>query len=129
MTDGAVKPSQGRRDTDRRMAKCAGPTSFGVYVVDAWGDPVGVGSNGARWCTIGAIAKTNAAGRPFLVANEFICNRLAMMLGLPTPPGVIARSDNGEACFVALRFGRHSEVPPPANLDLTTALTTGQRIC
>lgn len=86
---------------------------YGMYVVDALHAPVGSGVTGARFCSIAGVVKTNTTDRPFLVANEFICNRLAMMLGLPAPPGVITRTDDGQPLFVVLRFGRRGEMFPP----------------
>lgn len=89
------------------------PSDSGMYVVDMMHSSIGEGITGARWCSIAGVAKTNSTGRPFLVANEFICNRLAMMLGLPTPPGVITRLDDGQPVFLILKFGRNAETPPP----------------
>jgi hypothetical protein len=36
------------------------------------------------------------------------------MMGLPVPPGVMVRTDDGRPAFVCLRFGRKGEKPPPA---------------
>lgn len=91
------------------------PSDYGMYVVDVFHAPVGAGVTGARFCSIAGVAKTNTTNQPFLVANEFICNRLAMMLGLPAPPGVISKTDDGQLLFLNLRFGRKGEMFPPVN--------------
>ena len=49
----------------------------------------------------------------YLVANEFICGRLALILGLPVPPGVIVRTKDDELAYVSLRFGTKDERAPP----------------
>lgn len=83
------------------------------FAMDAWGDPLGTGASGARYCTMEGVAKLNTSTAPYTVANEFICGRLALLVGLPTPPGVITRTDEDEVAFVALRFGDKGELPPP----------------
>lgn len=87
-------------------------TDLGFYEVDVWGDPVGDGASGSRYCTLGGVAKTNTPA-PYAVANEYICGRLGLLMGLPVPPGVIVGADDGRPAFVCLRFGRRGEKPPP----------------
>lgn len=83
------------------------------YAMDAWGDPVGAGVSGARYCTMEGVAKLNTPQAPYTVANEFICGRLGLLVGLPTPPGVITRTDDDEMAYVSMRFGDKGELPPP----------------
>lgn len=83
------------------------------FEVDVWGDPVGVGVTGSRYCTLGAVAKSAGPQSELAATNEFICGRLGLILGLPVPPGVLVGSPSGEAAYVALRFGRRGEQPPP----------------
>ncbi len=85
------------------------------YTVDAWGPRVGAGDSQPRWVTINGIAKVNTPASPFCVANEFVCGRLALMLGLPVPPGVIAHNDDGTPIYLALRYGPSSERLAPGN--------------
>lgn len=89
-----------------------------IYSLDIAG-PVGVGATGALWGTLGCIVKTNNAGAPHLVANEFVCGRLAAVLGLPVPPVLVADTPHGVACMM-LRFGKGGEKPPPADAQALT---------
>lgn len=84
-----------------------------IFALDAWGDPVGAGVSGARHCTLEGVAKSNTPDARYTVANEFLCGRVAALIGLPTPPGVIARTDDGDLAYVSLRFGDKGEMPPP----------------
>jgi hypothetical protein len=54
--------------------------------------------------SIAAICKPRDDADYFAPASEAICARLAPLLGLETPPGVIARNDEGEAFFASLDF-------------------------
>ncbi len=85
----------------------------GFYEVDTWGDRVGAGATDPRYCTMGGVAKLNSEQLPFTVANEFICGRLGLVLGLPVTPGVVARTDDDRLAYIALRFGHKGERPPP----------------
>jgi hypothetical protein len=85
----------------------------GFFEVDVWGAPVGAGVAGARYCTLSGVAKLNGPAGSYVVANEFICGRIGLALGLPVPPGVIVDASNGEPAYVVLRFGKKSERPPP----------------
>jgi hypothetical protein len=79
-----------------------------VFEIDAWGDPVGEGISGARYCTLGGVAKINGPNSQLGVANEYICGRLALVLGLPVPVGEVVRTPDGEIAYVALRPGRRA---------------------
>jgi hypothetical protein len=88
--------------------------SYGFYEVDLWGDPIGMGGNDARFCTLTGVAKVASPEQRYVVPNEFICGRLALMLNLPVPPGVVVRTDDQDLAYIALRFGPKGELPPPA---------------
>lgn len=86
---------------------------LGVYTVDTWGARVGAGATDPQYCTLNGVAKVAPAGtRPYLVANEHVCARLASIVNLPVPPGVIVESVSGQIGYVALRFGNANERPP-----------------
>ncbi len=95
---------------------------FGFYVVDTWGDKLGGGTAAdPQYCTLEGIAKLNSTAdagdqAPYAVTNEFICGRLALIIGLPVPPGVIVTADDDKLAYVSLRFGPKGELPPPANI-------------
>ncbi|MEY4508204.1 MAG: hypothetical protein RLZZ450_326 [Pseudomonadota bacterium] len=86
---------------------------FGFFEVDVWGNYVGTGVSGARGCTMGGVVKVGDITQPYLVANELISARLAQLLALPVPPGVVAQVDAGEYAYVSLRFGKKGARPPP----------------
>jgi len=95
------------------------PTDSGFYQVDTWGPFVGEGVSGAKYCTLSGVAKVCDTPGDYVVANEFICARVGLALGLPVPPGVIAQTTDGKAAYVSLRFGKLTERPPhvmPADL-------------
>lgn len=86
---------------------------FGIYTVDTWGARVGAGATDPQYCTLNGVAKVApAGGRPYLVANEHVCSRLASMINLPVPPGVIVEASSGDVGYVVLRFGNANERPP-----------------
>jgi hypothetical protein len=88
-----------------------GPWS--LYAIDAIGGNLD-GTAGAKLCKIHGVVKMNSNDSPYRVANEFIAGRLAMMLGLPVPPGAIVRVDDETLAYVSLKFGPMGELPPPA---------------
>lgn len=95
---------------------------YGFYAVDAFGAPLD-GTAGARECTVHGVIKENSLGAPHLVANEFICGRLALLIGLPVPPGVIVKLDGEKLGYASMRFGARGETPPPIfPADLTRDL-------
>lgn len=88
----------------------------GFYEIAAVGEPVGDGVTGSRYCTLGGVVKTDVPGTAaYQVANEYICGALAIAVGLPAPPGTVARLADGSAAYVALRFGPRGDKPPPVN--------------
>ena len=89
-----------------------GEVKHGSFKVDVWGPSVGEGTSGPLYCTMPGVAKRNGPESTYAVANEYICGRLGYMIGLPVPPGVIVRTDDGKLAYVSLRFGSHSERPP-----------------
>lgn len=88
-----------------------------IFEVDVFGDPVGDGITGARYCSLGGLVKVDVPGSELAVVNECIAARLAMLLGLPVPPGAIALGSGGQRAYVSLRFGPKGERPPPAIVD------------
>lgn len=83
-----------------------------LHEIDAFGDGAG-GTTGARHATIGGIVKIASDERPYDVANEYICGRLGLMMGLPVPPGALVETKLGLG-YLSLRFGRRNETPPMA---------------
>ena len=61
------------------------------------------------------MAKRNSTNAPYAVANEFICGRLGLLIGLPVPPGAVLSTGDTELAYVSLRFGPKGEAPPPVN--------------
>jgi hypothetical protein len=96
---------------------------FGFFEIDVWGHSVGTGESNARYCTIGGVVKVADVTQPYLVANELISARLAQLLVLPVPPGVVARIDAGEYAYVSLRFGKKDARPRRRSRD-TSCQTT-----
>ncbi len=85
-----------------------------IFGVAAWGSPVGQGVYDARFCTLGGVVKADQdPTQSCTAANEYICNRLALALGLPAPPGGLIRTEDGQPAFVSMRFGSLTESPPP----------------
>ena len=77
-----------------------------AYRVQSWGGALCKGATGpVLSCTLPGVAKANTPEAPYVVANELVCGRLAMMLGLPVPPGVVVRSPNGGLAYVSVRLG------------------------
>lgn len=90
----------------------------GIYQVRQWGDFLKEHDPYGRFVTLDGVAKGQPHGGRF-VANEFVCGLLAMMLGLPCPPGAVVHTKvDGDfsSWYVLLKFGKLNERPPPANL-------------
>lgn len=88
------------------MAKGA----WGITTVDRIGEQVD-GTAGAYVCALQGVLKQNSASSPFLVANEFVCGRLAICMGLPVPAGDVVQLPDGQSAgYISLRFGQ--EQPP-----------------
>ena len=102
------------------------PLIFGVV---GWGDPTSAGLYDATYCTLGGVAKSEPdPSVTCLTANEYVCNRLALALGLPVPPGAFIRTVDRSVAFVSLRFGSLTEsIPPviPADLARDQPLVAG----
>jgi hypothetical protein len=77
-----------------------------------WRDPIAGTAEEPHFVTLDAIAKTNEDGTAS-VAAEYICNRIALMVGLPVPPGALIYAPGTPIAFVSLRFGSLSELPAP----------------
>jgi len=82
------------------------------YKIADWGDPVGEGVSDARLISVSGVAKTSKATEPNIVANEYVCARLAAAVGLPIPPGFLVKED-GTSWFVSLNFNLSGEKLPP----------------
>lgn len=83
------------------------------YKLWAVGEPI-MGSSPMRHVGVAGVAKSSSQEVPYLVANEFICARLAQSLLLPVPPGFLVQN-NHEAWFVSLNFNLSGEDLPPAH--------------
>lgn len=90
------------------------------YKIADWGDPVGEGVTGSRYINVTGVAKTHVPGEPYIVANEYICARLAVAVGLPVPPGFLVKKD-AEHWFVSMDFNLSGEMLPPILPDLLVA--------
>lgn len=87
----------------------------GFYQIATIGSYMGSGITDALACTLDGVVKQNVAAAPYTVANEYICGRLALAVGLPAPPGTIAQMDDGAKAYVMLRFGHKGDKPPPVD--------------
>lgn len=87
----------------------------GFYGVAAVGSLIGAGVTGSRAATLEGVVKTHDPSAPYTVANEYICARLAAAIGLPVPPGTVARLDDGSWAYVMMRFGHRGDRLPPAD--------------
>ncbi len=95
-----------------------------VFAVVGWGDRVGEGVYGARFCTLPGVVKSDIEPEgTCLAANEYICNRLALALGLPAPPGGLIRIADGRVAFVSLRFGSLKDLHPLSFLMISPETT------
>ena len=90
------------------------------YKIADWGDPVGEGVSGSRYINVTGVAKTNVPGEPHIVANEYVCARLATAVGLPVPPGFLVKKGD-EPWFVSMDFNLSGNVLPPILPDLLLA--------
>lgn len=88
-----------------------------VFHVDEWGEEVGKGATSPRYCTLDGVVKVNNDRWPNVVFNEFICGRLGLVIGLPVPPGAVVQTADGGFGYVALRFGKKGEKPPPTLVE------------
>lgn len=93
------------------------PTYFAFTSMKRKGDE---GRNPSFDVTTVSVARGNTEGSPMLVANEWICSKLAQHLLLPVPPFAIMRKQAGgtRRYFASLRFGGGEETPNDVNLDL-----------
>jgi hypothetical protein len=74
----------------------------GFYAIKSIGGKLG-GASGALEVLMEGIAKDDSSEH-YTVANEYICNRAALAVGLPVPPGTIAKKADRTNMFVCLRF-------------------------
>lgn len=74
----------------------------GYYAINAIGSKV-PGASGAIEVQLSGIAKDDTT-EPYSVVNEYVCSRTAAAVGLPVPPGTIAKTTDGKNMFVSLLF-------------------------
>ncbi len=81
--------------------------------------PVGRGTSGPRWASIGAEQRAalwkpnDPAKNPHMLANELICRTLAKELGLPVPDSFPHRVSGGLPVFLQLNFNGNGPLLPP----------------
>ena len=85
----------------------------GVYEINSIGNKM-PGASGAIEVLMAGIAKDDSAEH-YSVVNEYVCSRLAAAVGLPVPPGTIAKKADGKNMFVSLRFTAGPTSLPPAD--------------
>lgn len=90
------------------------------YKIMDWGDPVGEGVSEPRLISVSGVAKTSNPAEPHIVANEYICARLAAAVGLPVPPGFLVK-EGDRSWFVSLNFNLSGEKLPPVIPELLVA--------
>ncbi|WP_146605009.1 HipA family kinase [Jiangella anatolica] len=95
------------------------------------GPLVGSGQTGASWGTASVLVKRNSAEHPNVVANEFIANRLAMLMAVPVPAGDVWTGPDGEDLWICgvIRRGNYYLPPPtPAQLHLIPGIMRARMI-
>lgn len=63
-------------------------------------------------CEMRGFAKFPSATQPHTVFVELVASRLGALIGLPTVPGMVARTPRGPA-FISMKFGLAGERLPP----------------
>ncbi|QHO90172.1 hypothetical protein CWT12_00840 [Actinomyces sp. 432] len=78
------------------------------------------GSNGSQWGRAQVLVKYNTADNPNIVVNEYIANRIAIALGIPTPLGDLWFDPSaGEPAWVVAEIGEPgNHFPPPQEAAL-----------
>ncbi len=93
-----------------------------IYYAAIWKDPVDGGVTGTKMVELLGFAKSNSEHWPYSVANEYIANRIGMMLGLPVPPGAVIQDEKQEErAWVSLTFTPKGEVLPPVDPEVVVA--------
>ncbi|MBL7261365.1 HipA family kinase [Paractinoplanes lichenicola] len=75
---------------------------------------IGIGVTASSWCTLAGVVKQDTSV-PYTVANEYICGSLGQAVGLPVPPGTIAKLNDDSYAYVALKFGIKGDSLPPVD--------------
>lgn len=83
----------------------------GFYAIKSIGGRLG-GASGALEVLLEGIAKDDSS-EPYTVVNEYICSCIAAAVGLPVPPGTIAKKADGSNMFTSMRFTVGSTSLPP----------------
>lgn len=79
------------------------------------------GSTEPFWCELGAVGKTNDV-HPHVVANEYICTRLAALAAVPAAHGAVLRAEDAGpdglvfVSFVAYPAGIDAPAPPTGGI-------------
>lgn len=84
------------------------------YKVWQWIGAVGEGAMQSEYVGLSGVAKGNANGMRFTVANEYICGQLGRAACLPVPPAALVEK-NGEPYHVSLDFNLSGQRLPPAD--------------
>lgn len=76
------------------------------------------GATGAVWGTADVLVKPSDL-HPNVVANEYVANRLALVLGVPVPMGDVWTDELGVKYWVTAAIRQRGfELPPPTSADL-----------
>lgn len=116
-----VSPLPAGDSSSLRGGRAWGVHWLAIVRITAYGERLGTGHTEPFYCDVAAVGKVNGGGNPLVVANEFICSRLAMHLGLPVPAGGIVTDVDPDIAedrlaYVSLNFYPEGERPPPADL-------------
>ena len=76
----------------------------GFYEINSIGNKM-PGASGAIEVLMAGIAKDDSAEH-YSVVNEYVCSRLAAAVGLPVPPGTIAKKADGKNVRLPAVHGR-----------------------
>jgi hypothetical protein len=89
--------------------------SNAIYRIEALGRQLGIGTAGARYVQLSAVAKDNTHA-PYCIPNELICGELGRFLRLPVPPVGIVSQTTGTPLFASLDFNLTGNSLPPVNV-------------
>ena len=85
-----------------------------IYRIITVGAPQRGGADAPIEANLGGIAKTNDRC-PHTVINELVCEHIGRSLGLPIPPGLLARDSAGKLYFVSLDVSAEGKSLPPVD--------------
>jgi hypothetical protein len=95
-----------------------------------WGELVGSGATNPRYVTFQAIAKIDWEEHFCVAGVEFLCGRLAQLLGIPCPIGGITTTEDNKTAYFSLDFSDLTVTPAPIvppqfigdHLDIATGI-------